>query len=208
MPEQTTDLLLLEDLEDAGRASHLAEGDLGALGAVADWITAFVARPNDELGRAGPVCPFVPGALERETLWLAAEQVGDRDVPAVVDLVTGYTKLFLDAEPTDGNDTQYKVIVIVFTDLSTDRAQALFDDVLGRLAVPSYSEDGAVFGPFYPGNEGTAIYSSSFRPFQSPVPVSVREGWGRQRLEVLPGQRRLVQPVGAAVRRVRRPRPC
>jgi hypothetical protein len=54
--------------------------------------------------------------------------------------------------------------------LSADRAQVLFDDVLQHLAVPSYAEDGIVFGPFYEGNEGTAIYNSSFRPFQSPVP--------------------------------------
>jgi hypothetical protein len=34
-----------------------------------------------------------------------------------------------------------------------------------------------VFGPFYQGNEGTAIYNSSFRPFQSPVPfLFVRQG--------------------------------
>ena len=38
-------------------------------------------------------------------------------------------------------------------------------------------EDGIVFGPFYEGHEGTAIYNSSFRPFQSPVPfLFVRHG--------------------------------
>jgi hypothetical protein len=37
MPTQTTDLFLLEDLEDVGRTSELAEGDLDAH-AVADWI--------------------------------------------------------------------------------------------------------------------------------------------------------------------------
>jgi hypothetical protein len=38
MPTQTTDLFLLEDLEDVGRTSELAESDLDALHAVADWI--------------------------------------------------------------------------------------------------------------------------------------------------------------------------
>jgi Domain of unknown function (DUF6875) len=61
--------------------------------------------------------------------------------------------------------------------LPADRAQSVFDDVLQQLAVPSYAEDGIVFGPFYEGNEGTAIYNSSFRPFTSPVPfVFVRHG--------------------------------
>jgi hypothetical protein len=170
MPAQTTNLFLLEDLEDVGRTSELAESDLDALHAVANWIRTYVIKPQQDLGRAGPVCPFVPEALERKTLWLAPEQIADRDVPDVVELINGYQRLFLDAQPTDGDDAKYKVIVVVFTDLSADRAQGVFDDVLQHLAVPSYVEDGIVFGPFYEGHEGTAIYNSSFRPFRSPVP--------------------------------------
>jgi hypothetical protein len=177
MPAQTTNLYLLEELEDVSRTKELAESDLDALHAVADWIKAFVARPHEDLGRAGPVCPFVPEALERKILWLAPEQIADRDMPAVVELINGYRRLFLDAQPTDGDDANYKVIVIVFTDLSADRAQGVFDDVLQQLAVPSYVEDGIVFGPFYEGHEGTAIYNSNFRPFRSPVPfLFVRQG--------------------------------
>ena len=177
MPTPTTDLVLLEDLEDVGRTSELAQSDLDALHAVADWISTFVARPHEDLGRAGPVCPFVPGALERKTLWLAPEQIADRGVPHVVELINGYKSLFLDAETTDGDDADYKVIVVVFTDLSADRAQGVFDAILQQLAVPSYVEDGIVFGPFYDGNDATAIYNASFRPFQSPVPfLFVRQG--------------------------------
>ena len=177
MPAQTANLFLLEDLEDVGRTSELAQSDLDALHAVADWIKTYVVKPHKDLGRAGPVCPFVPGSLERKTLWLAPEQIADRDVPDVVELITGYQRLFLDAQPTDGDDAKYKVIVVVFTDLSADRAQGVFDDVLEHLAVPSYVEDGIVFGAFYEGQEGTAIYNSSFRPFRSPVPfLFVRHG--------------------------------
>jgi hypothetical protein len=177
MPTQTTDLFLLDDLEDIGKTRELAESDLEALHAVADWIKTFVARPHEDLGRAGPVCPFVPGALERKTLWLAPEQIADRGMPHVVERMNGYKSLFLDAEPTVGDDANYKVIVVVFTDVSPDRAQGLFDDVVQQLAVPSYVEDGIVFGPFYEGNEGTAIYNARFRPFQSPVPfLFVRHG--------------------------------
>lgn len=177
MPTQTAELFLLEDLQDAVTTSELASDDLDALRAVADWITAFVASPHEDLGRTGPVCPFVPGALERKTLWLAPERIADRGVPDVVELMNGYKRLFIDAEPIDGDDATYKVIVVVFTDLPAARAQGVFDEALQRLAVPSYADDGLVFGPFYDGNEGTAIYNSSFRPFQSPVPfLFVRHG--------------------------------
>jgi len=177
MPAQTTNLFLLEDLEDVGSTSELAESDLDALHAVTDWIKTFVVKPHKDLGRAGTVCPFVPGSLERKTLWLAPEQIADRDVPEVVELMSGYRRLLLETRPTEGDDVIYNVIVVVFSDLSADRAQGVFDDVLQQLAVPSYAADGILFGPFYEGHEGTAIYNSSFRPFQSPVPfLFVRHG--------------------------------
>ena len=70
MPAQTTNLYLLEELEDAGRTSELAQSDRAALYAVADWIKTFVVQPHKDLGRAGPVCPFVPVSLERKELGL------------------------------------------------------------------------------------------------------------------------------------------
>ena len=171
MPAETAaKLFLLEDLEHASRTKGLAQPDRGALQSVADWIKSFVAMPHRDLGRAGPVCPFVPGSLERKVLWLAAEQIADRSAPAVVELMSGYIRRLLDAQPTDGDDAKYKTIIVVFPDLPAERAQGLFGDVLQQLAVPSYEEHGILFGPFYEGNEGTAIYNSSFRPFTSPVP--------------------------------------
>ena len=110
-------------------------------------------------------------------MWLAPERVADRDVQGIVELMKGYKSLLLDAQPTGGDSQDYKVIVVVFTDLPADRAQAVFGGVLQNLAVPSYVEDGILFGPFYDGNVGTAIYNSGFRPFQSPVPfLFVRHG--------------------------------
>jgi Domain of unknown function (DUF6875) len=149
MPAQTDNLFLFEDLEDVGRTGELPESDLDALHAVAEWIKTYVVKPHEDLGRAGPVCPFL----------------------------SGYQRLFLDAQPTDGDDAGYRVIVIVFTDLSADRARVLFDEVLQHLALPSYAESGIVFGQFYDGHDGAAIYKSNFRPFRSPVPfMFVRNG--------------------------------
>jgi hypothetical protein len=146
------------------------ETDQETLRAVEHWIETFVARPNDELGRPGPVCPFVPGALERNTLRLVAETIGDRTPAEIVELVREYQRQFLATAPVEGDDAIYKAFVVVFTDLPADRAAAFFAGLLDELAVPSYTRDGLVMGGFYEGNEGTAIYNAHFRPFASPVP--------------------------------------
>jgi hypothetical protein len=172
-----TNLFLLEDLDSAERTGKLADRDLEALQAIAEWIETYVVNPHEDLGRQGPVCPYVPGSLERKTLWLAPEQIADRDVAEVVELMDGYRRLLLDARPHDGDDVIYNVIAVVFTDLPADRAQGVFDEVQRRLGVPSYAEDGVLFGPYYEGNEATAVYNSKFRPFESPVPfMFVRHG--------------------------------
>jgi hypothetical protein len=79
----STNLFLLEELADISRTRELAESDLDALHAVADWIKTFLAMPHKDLGRAGAVCPFVPVALERKTLWLVLDH---HQIVAAVDI--------------------------------------------------------------------------------------------------------------------------
>jgi hypothetical protein len=171
-------LFLFEDLDNADATRHLAQRDLKALRRAAHWIETFVARPNKALGRSGPVCPFVPGARERKTLWLAPERLAGRNVAEVVELMSKYEQLLLRTEPVAGKDTSYKALVIVFTDSSAERAKGLLDDVrMQNRKRLSYAEDGVVTGEFHASNEGSAIRNPSFHPFQSPVPfVLMRHG--------------------------------
>src|SRR5262245_33031195 len=93
MSATTTNLYLLEDLEDTRRTGELPESDLAALRAVADWIKAFVIQPHKDLGREGTVCPYVPGSIQRRVLWLAPEQISGLREPDIVELVSHYKSL-------------------------------------------------------------------------------------------------------------------
>jgi hypothetical protein len=172
--QPTANLYLLEELDGAG---ELAESDRAALRSVAEWIEAYVLEPHKELiGRDGTVCPYLPGSVERKTLWLATERLGDGGAAKVVEIMDDYKRRLLEAGPSDG-DVNYNVIAVLFSDLAADHAQSAFGGVFEQLAVPSYVEDGVLFGPYYEGNSATAIYNSSFRPFESPVPfLFVRHG--------------------------------
>jgi hypothetical protein len=171
MPATTSNLFLLQDLDNPRRTSELADSDLTALQSVANWITTFVAKPNKALGRAGSVCPFVPGALDQKTLWLAPEKIANRSVLDIVQLMNEYKRLLLRAQPREGDDAASKAIVVVFTDLSADRApQYVNDDQIQQLKRPYYVEDGVVLGEFHERNEGAAVRNPNFHPFTSPVP--------------------------------------
>jgi hypothetical protein len=124
MPAQITNLFLLENLEDASRTRELAESDRNALRAVADWTTTFVAKPHRDLGRAGPVCPFVPVAWEHKTLWLAAERSAGRSAPDVIQLIDDYKRLLL-----QGNFDSYQM-------LRMDEAPAIEVHIIGSFEPP------------------------------------------------------------------------
>jgi hypothetical protein len=68
MPVQTSNLIAVQDLDDSSRTKGLEDSDLAALRAVANWIKTFVALPNNDLGRDGPVCPGL-----RSTNWRHVE---------------------------------------------------------------------------------------------------------------------------------------
>jgi hypothetical protein len=170
MALQTTDLYLLEDLEDPSRTRALAGDDRRALHAIADWIKSYVVRPHAELGRSGPVCPYVPLTLERGSLWLAVEHVADRSPSEIVAVIDDYRRQLLAAPPVGANDDDPKVIAVVFSDLPADQARGIFEVILERLALRSYQDDGVLYGPYYEGNEVPAVHNPSFRPFESPAP--------------------------------------
>ena len=203
MPAQITNLFLLENLEDASRTRELAESDRNALRAVADWIKTFVVRPHRDLGRAGPVCPFVPVAWEHKTLWLAAERSAGRNAPDVIQLIDSYKRLLLAAQPVDGDDANYKSIVVVFTDLPAAQAKDFFSGVLQQIGVPSYADRWAGDGPLLRGQRRDRDIQPELSTIHIARAVSVDEARGYQRLEVLLEQRRLAQALGASLWRVR-----
>jgi hypothetical protein len=171
MTTLTTNLFHPQDLEASASGGAVPGADLDALRTVRDWLQEFIVMPNDRLGRPGPVCPFTPVSIEREILWLAAEHLGDGGVPRLVQLLESYKRKLLELAPADGGGgADVGVIVVVLTDVSPEQAPALFSGALEQLAVPSLVENGILFGPFYDGHTGTAIYNKGFRPFQSPVP--------------------------------------
>ena len=167
---QAANLFLLEDLEDASKTGSLAESDLKALRAVAEWTKTFVIQAAPGSRPPGPVCPFTVAALEQKALWLAAEPSAGRSTSEVIQLITGYQRLLLANPPVDGDAASNKSIVVVFTDLPATQAKDFFGAVLEQIGMSSYAKDGLVMGPFYEGNDGTAIYNPNFRPFTSPVP--------------------------------------
>lgn len=130
------------------------------------WMRRFLGRPHPELGRMGPVCPFVPGAIAQDTIWLGIVAATERR--EIAGIVGKYRELFLELEPKTGDASMMKAIVIVFPNVTIDHA-SIIDDVQAELKT-SFVASGLMLGEFHERNEGPGLRNPHFRPLRSPIP--------------------------------------
>ncbi|WP_373283390.1 DUF6875 domain-containing protein [Nocardia concava] len=134
------------------------------------WADSFLTRPSDDLGRDGPVCPYVKPSLRRGLLWLA-------QVPAVRPRPEWVRAILSDAlelypELPTGNGSSTSVLrglIMVFPNL-TD--YTLIDEMHAEFK-SKFVERGIMLGQFYPGCDQPGLWNKDFRPLDAPLPMLV-----------------------------------
>ena len=132
------------------------------------WTESFLVRSNRDLGRAGPVCPFVRPSLDRSTFWLTSVKTTQLDVLAAAMMF--YRDWFMELEPTTGEQSVYKTILVLLPRVQPDSYHALLDDLQAQLK-PDFIRQELMIGQFYPGCDEPGVRNSSFRPLRSPCPL-------------------------------------
>jgi hypothetical protein len=141
------------------------------LGATIAWVRRFLARPHPDLGRAGPVCPFTPMALELDTIWLIEVAESAPDPLQMKETIEQCRQVFLEIEPREGPLSINKVIMVVFSGMSADDAPWI--DALQAKLKPNFVDIGLMLGEFHSKNETPGLRNEDFRPLRSPIPMLV-----------------------------------
>jgi hypothetical protein len=163
-------LVELKDLE-SDAAPPFVEANRAPLERIVRWAREYLARPHPELGRGGPVCPFVRPAMAKGALHLTVVHGADLRAEEVHDLVAAYRDWFLALEPVTGREAQYKSINILFPDITPCRVHELIDATQERLK-PEYVREGIMIGEFHDGPPDKAgLWNEDFRPLRSPIPL-------------------------------------
>jgi hypothetical protein len=134
-----------------------------------DWVKSYLAQPHPELGRRGAVCPFVPEALEVDSIQLAlvADPAVTRE--SIAQIITRFRDVFLATEPTRGPGAMQKAFLVVFPELGSEGA-ALVDEVQFSLK-RYFVEHGLMLGEFHATNQSPGLRNPDFFPLRSPVPM-------------------------------------
>jgi hypothetical protein len=167
--DSTLHLLEPHDLGDGALAPGL-ERHRAALVDVADWARRYLCRPHPALGRDGPVCPYAEASLERGLFWLAVHPGGDAAPGDVASAVARYRDWYLDLEPTDHGEAQYKALLVLFPDLPRATCGAVVEAVQAALK-PQFVAAGLMIGQFHPDCDEPALRNPGFRPLRSRVPL-------------------------------------
>lgn len=168
--DPTCYLIELPDLEPDRVPDHLMN-DLDCVTQIVAWAKDYLCHPHPELGREGPVCPFVPTSLTSCLFFIAVQRGRDLTQQDVYEVVMKYRDWFLELEPSEGREAQYKTILILFPDIPAEDAPKTIDATQIQLK-PEFVAKGLMIGQFHqlpPHDSG--LWNPDFRPLKSPVPL-------------------------------------
>ena len=139
--------------------------------AIFDWARSYLSRPHPELGRPGPMCPYVPSALRSQLMWVAVQPGVPEDPAAVATSVGAYRQWFAELEPRTGPEAEMRTLLVLFPDLPRAAVPDLIDGTQATLK-PDFVADGLMIGQFHPTPpDQPGLWNPDFRPLHSPVPL-------------------------------------
>lgn len=159
------------DLAPGGEASeHLSAPHHEAVSEIAQWAVDYLCRPHGDLGRTGPVCPFVEMSMNRCLFFLTSCDVKASEIDQVRERVQAYRRWFQSMEPTTGEGAIFKTILIVFPEIRTEEAPSSVDVLQKELKI-DFVRQGLMLGQFHRINRDAGLWNEEFQPLRSPVPL-------------------------------------
>jgi len=141
---------------------------------VLDWLHGYVSQPSSRLGRRGPVCPFVPAALDADAVRFSFHYEIGEESDRIRAVLGDELLQFRDtAELPGSSGTSLASLLVVFPNADST-GWAAIDQVYGDLKDVAV-EQGLMIGQFHPACDERAARNPSFPVSRSPIPlVAVR----------------------------------
>ena len=154
----------------------LIEEDIEEYQKAVCYFREFLAKGHSELGRDGPTCPFVPVALRKNSLHMAICRTDGETTQSYVEAVARhFLNRYRVLEPTSGKMEVYKAVLLIFPNVSLDRAHEVIDQVQAKLK-PLFVREGLMIGEFHMRNDAPGLRNPHFYPLRTPSPcLAVRK---------------------------------
>ena len=142
----------------------------GPLESIRAWVLEYLCRPNPQLGRPGPVCPFAAPAYQDGTIWvqIAAAQVNS--LQRTLALMNEALEFFISMSNNDAVADANHAVLVVFPGLDDPKGYAIVDSCQQMLK-PRFVKMGLMVGQFYKTCREPGLRNPNFQPLKSPIPL-------------------------------------
>lgn len=133
------------------------------------WSEEFLVSSHPELGRTGPVCPYTAPSLRKDLYYLGVpvDDGAGLDLPALVARLPEWHARLSAGLPDE--DRELLAVLVVLPHL--DHADSTELDELQHKAKDGFVANGLMLGQFHPTCPEPGLWSRTFRPLRSPVPL-------------------------------------
>lgn len=151
-------------------ASQVREGSAPEpVAEILRWSEEFLVSSHPELGRTGPVCPYTAPSLRKDLYYLGVpvDAGTGLDLPALVArLPEWHARL---SAGLSQEDRELLAVLVVLPHL--DHRDSTELDELQHKAKDEFVANGLMLGQFHPTCPEPGLWSRTFRPLRSPVPL-------------------------------------
>jgi heptaprenyl diphosphate synthase len=136
---------------------------------VLGWLRNYVGAPSARIGRPGPVCPFVPGALNAGAIRFSFHYGVDAcDAGELLRLVSAELREFKEtSEPPKSSGISLDSLLIVLPDAAGEGCRRI-DESYGALKNVAVCA-GLMIGQFHPACAEPAVRNPAFPVSRSPI---------------------------------------
>jgi hypothetical protein len=148
-------------------------------GEVLDWVRTYVGEPHPELGRSGPICPFVQAALNQDVLSVAFDEADGTSRIRVRGSLLAHSRRLVRSIAHDGTERNLKAFVLVFPRLHEDRFE-LLDEIQDEVKIDLMTKD-LMVASHHPRSTRPAIWNPEFHVMRAPFaafavrPMDIRD---------------------------------
>ena len=149
--------------------------DLDAVSITLDWAREFLGVPHADLGRRGPVCPYIQHSFDERLLYVSCRPEVECTSEDLIDAVRASMRQFTELQQTASTSKKHLVSILIVLP-HIDRSSSDDLNALQRELKDEFVSNGLMIGQFHPQCEAHGLWNGEFRPLQSPIPLlAIRE---------------------------------
>ncbi|NKQ23131.1 DUF6875 domain-containing protein [Streptomyces galbus] len=140
-----------------------------ALEAVEEWLTEYISASHPEIGRTGPICPFVAPSRKNRTMEIRMRLVGHAPTLELLEEIAHSSLREYELTTWQGRNPMLRAMVVALPDLRSQDT-GLLDQVHARVK-DAFVARGLMIGQFHENCEVTAARNPRFAVSKAPLPL-------------------------------------